>query len=218
MNKSKFSKRNVLIAILFLTAAVFCGSWCTPAPIEALPPDSVDLAEFEPPCKVSAETEPEETEAPQETVSSSPAACPKDTSATKSASIEKPKATVKSEVKTTATNTSSAPDTKTDAPEVKETPTEAEEEPVGRTINVVATAYTHTGKQTSTQTWPEAGRTIAVDPRVIPYGSRVLINGHEYIAEDCGGAIKGNRIDIFMDTKAECDDWGIKPIQIEVLE
>lgn len=40
---------------------------------------------------------------------------------------------------------------------------------------------------------------MAVDPSVIPYGSEVLINGHVYIAEDCGGAVKGNVIDIFVE-------------------
>lgn len=65
-----------------------------------------------------------------------------------------------------------------------------------------ATAYTledgsGTGK-TATGTIPEVGRTIAVDPKVIPYGSKVILNGHTYIAEDTGGAIKGNRLDIYM--------------------
>lgn len=41
------------------------------------------------------------------------------------------------------------------------------------------------------------GHTIAVDPSVIPLGSEVLINGHEYVAEDIGGAVKGNVIDIY---------------------
>lgn len=52
---------------------------------------------------------------------------------------------------------------------------------------------------TATGTKPREGRTIAVDPKVIPYGSTVYIEGYGYyIAEDTGGAIKGNRIDIFM--------------------
>lgn len=42
------------------------------------------------------------------------------------------------------------------------------------------------------------GQTIAVDPKVIPYGTEVIIGGHVFTAEDCGGAIKGDRIDIYV--------------------
>lgn len=62
---------------------------------------------------------------------------------------------------------------------------------------------------TSTGAKPTVGRTIAVDPRVIPYGSRVVINGHTYIAEDCGGAIKGNVIDIFVGSTEEAYQKGV---------
>lgn len=56
------------------------------------------------------------------------------------------------------------------------------------------------GTMTSTGVRAEEGRTIAVDPSVISYGTRVYIEGKgEFIAEDCGGAIKGNDIDIFLD-------------------
>lgn len=55
-----------------------------------------------------------------------------------------------------------------------------------------------------------AGRTIAVDPKVIPYGSKILIDGHVYVAEDCGGGVKGNIIDIFFDTHAEVNKFGRK--------
>ena len=41
------------------------------------------------------------------------------------------------------------------------------------------------------------GQTIAVDPRVIPCGTKVIIGGHIFTAEDCGGAIQGNHIDIY---------------------
>lgn len=55
------------------------------------------------------------------------------------------------------------------------------------------------GRMTSTGAIAKEGKTIAVDPAVIPYGSVVKINGNEYVAEDCGGAIKGNKIDIFVE-------------------
>jgi 3D (Asp-Asp-Asp) domain-containing protein len=64
--------------------------------------------------------------------------------------------------------------------------------------------------QTSTGVTPAAGRTIAVDPSIIPYGSKVIINGYTYIAEDCGGAIKGNRIDIFFNTHGEALQFGVQ--------
>lgn len=55
------------------------------------------------------------------------------------------------------------------------------------------------GRSTSTGAIATEGRTIAVDPNVIPYGTEVLIDGHVYVAEDCGGAVKGNVIDIFVE-------------------
>ena len=63
--------------------------------------------------------------------------------------------------------------------------------------------------KTATGTTPTAGRTIAVDPSVIPYGTEVIINDHTYVAEDCGGAIKGNRIDIVVDTHEEALRCGV---------
>ena len=57
------------------------------------------------------------------------------------------------------------------------------------------------GKRTASGRLATAGRTVAVDPRVIPMGTRLLIDGQEYIAEDVGGAVKNNHIDIFFDTR-----------------
>ena len=69
---------------------------------------------------------------------------------------------------------------------------------------------------TSTGTVATANRTIAVDPRVIPYGSKVKIDGKEYIAEDCGGAIKGNRIDIFVDNHDNTLEQGVRYLNVKV--
>lgn len=69
---------------------------------------------------------------------------------------------------------------------------------------------------TATGTKATAGRTVAVDPSKIPYGTEVIINGHTYIAEDCGGAIKGNKIDIFFNSHAEALRFGIQYAEIFV--
>ena len=90
-------------------------------------------------------------------------------------------------------------------------------------MTVVATAYCPCyscsgghGKATSTGVTATAGRTIAVDPRVIPYGSEIIINNQKYRAEDCGGGIKGNKIDIFFNSHAETSAWGRRTIDIYV--
>ncbi len=78
---------------------------------------------------------------------------------------------------------------------------------------VEATAYTlaegNGDGYTATMTIPKQGRTVAVDPSIIPYGTKLTINGVPgYIAEDCGGAIKGRKIDIFMDSYDEAINFG----------
>lgn len=63
---------------------------------------------------------------------------------------------------------------------------------------------------TSTGAVAKAGRTIAVDTSVIPYGTEVSINGQIYVAEDCGGAIKGNEIDVYFDDHTEALIFGVQ--------
>lgn len=88
----------------------------------------------------------------------------------------------------------------------------------GVKMQVGATAY-YGDTITSTGVKPVVGRTIAVDPKVIPYGTKVYIPELDkvFIAEDCGSAIKGNRIDIFMNSYDECINWGYKDITIIIL-
>lgn len=71
-------------------------------------------------------------------------------------------------------------------------------------------------KKTSTKSTCTTARTIAVDPSVIPYGSKVMIGGHVFLAEDCGGDIKGNRIDVYVPTHEECNDLGVKMAEVFV--
>lgn len=76
------------------------------------------------------------------------------------------------------------------------------------------------GCMTSTGTIATAGRTIAVDPTFIPYGTEVIIEGMDgtYLAEDCGGLIKGkNRIDIFFDSHEEARAFGRKTLNVAVI-
>ena len=69
---------------------------------------------------------------------------------------------------------------------------------------------------TYTGTKATAGRTIAVDPDVIPLGSVVSINGREYVAEDIGGAIDGNRVDIFFNSHAEALEFGVQYADVSI--
>ena len=71
---------------------------------------------------------------------------------------------------------------------------------------------------TSTGSTAVTNRTIAVDPTVIPYGSKVVIDGQVYIAEDCGGAIKNNRIDIYVGSHAEAEEKGVYETEVYLLE
>lgn len=72
---------------------------------------------------------------------------------------------------------------------------------------------------TATGTTATEGRTVAVDPRVIPYGSTVTIyyedgTVHTYTAEDCGGGIKGNRLDIYFDDHQAALQFGVQTAYI----
>ncbi len=60
------------------------------------------------------------------------------------------------------------------------------------------------------------GRTVAVDTDIIPFGSIVEINGHEYIAEDTGSAIQGERIDIYFDDHQDALQFGRQHAQVKI--
>ncbi|MGI6226752.1 MAG: 3D domain-containing protein [Peptococcales bacterium] len=88
---------------------------------------------------------------------------------------------------------------------------------VKQTLIMKSTAYTHTGNKTARGNWPQKG-TVAVDPKVIPLGSKLYIDGYGFgIAQDTGNAIKGERIDLFMDTEKEALKWGNRTVKVYIL-
>ena len=74
------------------------------------------------------------------------------------------------------------------------------------------------GRLTSTGALAAAGHTVAVDPRVIPYGARLMINGVIYTAEDRGGGVRGNHIDIFYDTHEESRLHGAQAAEVYLIQ
>ena len=89
---------------------------------------------------------------------------------------------------------------------------------VAKTLTVKAYAYTG-GGYTAMGTKAKYG-TLAVDPKVIPYGTKVYIKELDkvFTAEDCGGGIKGNKVDIYMNTQADCRSWGVRTITLQILK
>lgn len=85
-------------------------------------------------------------------------------------------------------------------------------------LEMTATAYTHTGNPTASGVMPYVGG-VAVDPKVIPLGTNLFVEGYGYAkAVDTGGLIKGNRIDVFLDTSKECYKWGRRKVKVYLLE
>ena len=105
--------------------------------------------------------------------------------------------------------------------EVKEIPPEAEYEYLGEfTVTAYcpyedeygnATAKPYNGEYIAIE-----GITVAVDPEIIPYGSVVIIDGHSYIAHDCGGAVKGKVIDIYFETVEAMNAWGKRTKEVYI--
>jgi len=80
-----------------------------------------------------------------------------------------------------------------------------------------STAYTYTGNRTATGVYPAVGM-VAVDPKVISLGTKMYIEGYGYAtATDTGGAIKGNKIDVFLETYSQCMDWGRRSVKVYLL-
>ena len=75
----------------------------------------------------------------------------------------------------------------------------------------------HASGYTSSGTKATAGRTVAASGQ-FSYGTKLLINGKEYTVEDRGGAVKGDKIDIYMNSHAEALAWGVKYLPVQISE
>lgn len=71
---------------------------------------------------------------------------------------------------------------------------------------------------TRSGTYATVGRTIAVDPDIIPLGTEVIINGHTYIAEDTGSAINDKVIDIFFDDHQDALNFGVQYADVYIIQ
>lgn len=69
---------------------------------------------------------------------------------------------------------------------------------------------------TASGTKAKAGRTIAADTSRYPFGTKLVINGHTYTVEDRGGAINGNKIDLFFDSHSEALQWGVRYCEVYI--
>lgn len=136
-----------------------------------------------------------------------------------------------------ASTVEEAPEPAPEPEPVEEAPAEVEEAPApapapaaaapeGETITVSATAYTaecygcsgitYTGVNLNEN--PNA-KVIAVDPDVIPLGTKVYVEGYgEAIAADIGGAIDGYEIDLHVPTKTEAFSWGVRNVEVTILD
>ncbi len=74
------------------------------------------------------------------------------------------------------------------------------------------------GRQTSSGALATANHTVAVDKRVIPMGTRLLINGKEYVAQDVGGGVKGKHIDIYFNTHGETREHGVRNAEVFIIQ
>ena len=85
----------------------------------------------------------------------------------------------------------------------------------GRALTVSAYSYCLTGRTASGRY--TAPGIIAVDPRVIPLGSKMYVPGYGWgVAADTGGAIVGQKIDVWLPTLSQCYQWGVRRVDIKV--
>lgn len=123
-------------------------------------------------------------------------------------------------------NNAKTEDKQTNKVKAAEESNEGKQDPAAKTITVTATAYTAKCEGCSGVTATGIDLTnnpdkkvIAVDPSVIPLGTEVYVEGYgKAIAGDTGGAIKGKKIDVHVPTEAKAINWGVKTVEVTILD
>ncbi|EOT44614.1 3D domain-containing protein [Enterococcus columbae] len=125
------------------------------------------------------------------------------------------------------TNTQSETTQQAQATEVSQATTTTTATPSGKTLVMESTAYSSDPRDTlgggtitaTGQNLLENPMAVAVDPTVIPLGTRLYVEGYgEAIASDTGGAIKGNIIDVHFPTYEQCIQWGRRTVTVTILD
>src|SRR5690625_1047455 len=123
-------------------------------------------------------------------------------------------------------NTEAVEETSTSNDSSSSADADAASDSEGQTFSVTATAYTAncdgcsgvTSTGVDLNSNPDA-KVIAVDPSVIPLGSEVYVEGYGYAtAADVGGAINGNKIDVHVPTKDEAYSWGVRTVDVTIVD
>ena len=129
---------------------------------------------------------------------------------------------ITTDVSSSSSSSSSSEATSASATTTSSSSTSSSSSSYLKTLTMTATAYTATGNKTATGVWPTRNSsgvsTVAVDPNVIPLGTKLYIEGYGYaIAADTGGAIKGNIIDLYMNSNSECINFGRQSVTVHIV-
>lgn len=135
--------------------------------------------------------------------------------AAKKATVEQPTVTTETVKENVAQTTDVTVEEKTSETQVEPESTTTTD----TTLQVEATAYTGGGITATGIHLNDNSKVIAVDPSVIPLGSRVMIDGYgEYIAGDTGGVIHGNIVDLYVATQSEAISFGRRTLTIHIIK
>lgn len=127
----------------------------------------------------------------------------------------------------TSTKTASSKEASTSTEDTTSTEVTDASDYSGTTLTMESTAYSSDpadtlggGTVTATgQNLLENPMAVAVDPSVIPLGTRLYVEGYgEAIASDTGGAIKGNIIDVHFPTNSQAEQWGRRTVKVTILD